>query len=235
MIRCRAIVFDLDGTLVDSYRPITAALNAARAAFGLPPVALEWVRRAVGHGLEQLIEDNLGRDRVAQGVAVFRETYARIFREGTRPLPGVPEAVATLAGRGIQLGVASNKPARFSREILLQVGLQPFIREVLGPGEGIPPKPEPAMITRVREALGALAHETLYVGDMALDVESARRAGVACVLLPTGSAGRQDLELFEGIPVLDGLADLASRVFPQDPLDPGRKLKYSLIPGCPAE
>lgn len=205
-------MFDLDGTLVDSYRPITTALNAARGAFGLPSVTVEQVRRIVGHGLEHLIEQNLGPDRIPEGVALFRETYSRIFREGTLPLPGVPAAILQLAERGILIGVASNKPARFTREILAQVGLGEVAAEVQGPDVQTPPKPHPAMITKVRQALGTSPSQTVYVGDMPLDVESARNAGVPCVLVATGSANWDELTRFPGVPVFRGLAELAVRV-----------------------
>jgi 2-phosphoglycolate phosphatase len=204
----RAIVFDLDGTLCDSYAPITTSLNAARAAFGLPPVTLQQVKREVGRGLESLVEDHLGADRVADGVAIFRATYATVFLEGTKPLDGVPDVLQRLARRGIELAVASNKPARFGRPIIERLGLAQAVRIVLGPEPEVPPKPEPQMLLRACRELGVTPQQALYVGDMPLDIESARRAGLAYALVATGSADREELEACSNAPVLADLWDL---------------------------
>ncbi len=204
----RAIVFDLDGTLCDSYAPITTSLNAARAAFGLEPVTLQQVKREVGRGLESLVEDHLGPDHVAAGVDVFRATYATVFLAGTKPLAGVPDVPQALAQRGIRLAVASNKPARFGRPIVDKLGLEQAVKVVLGPEPDIPPKPEPPMLLRACRELGVRPEDTLYVGDMPLDVESATRAGLAYALVATGSAERRDLEACSTAPVFADLREL---------------------------
>ena len=85
----RAIVFDLDGTLIDSYRPIAASLNHARAHFGMTPLDFAEIRARVGRGLEHLIGELVGRDRVEQGVQLFRRRYSEIYADGTVGLPGV--------------------------------------------------------------------------------------------------------------------------------------------------
>ncbi|MBP7149694.1 MAG: HAD family hydrolase [Acidobacteria bacterium] len=212
MVLCRAIIFDLDGTLIDSYGPIAASLNAARAAFGLPALDVEQVRRMVGHGLEKLIEQHLGAANIPEGVRIFRENYARLYRDGTRVLPGAREVVATLAQRGFALAVASNKPARFTREIVRHVGLDGEIRVVLGPDDETPPKPDPAILTRACAELGVTADETVYVGDMPLDVESAARAGLRHFLVPTGSASLEELRATPGAHVLGTLRELADNI-----------------------
>lgn len=213
-----AVIFDLDGTLVDSYAPIATSLNAARAAFGLPEVALDRVRREVGHGLESLIASHLGPGRVDEGVRIFRARYGEVFAAGTRALPGVPEVPLELARRGYRLAVASNKPARFGRRIVEQVGLGAAIRLVSGPDDGVPPKPEPAMIERLMAGLATVPAQVLYVGDMPLDIESARRAGIRCALVPTGSATREELveaAAGTGAALLDGLAGLLDHLPPR--------------------
>lgn len=207
-LRPRAIVFDLDGTLIDSYAAITRALNAARAHAGLDPVPVDRVRREVGHGLEELIARHLGPERVAEGVRVFRETYPRVMLELTRPLPGVPDVPRAMARRGLLLGVATNKPARFALPLLEAVGLADVIRAVQGPGDGLPAKPDPAILNDVLGRLGVGPGETLYVGDMPLDVESGRRAGVPTWLVATGSADRAELDALGSVPVFSDLFTL---------------------------
>jgi len=207
--RVRGIVFDLDGTLIDSYSAITESLNRARDGHGLPALPEEVVRVHVGHGLPALIADLVGPDHVETGVRLFRERYAEVYASGTTALPHATAVVEALAGRGYALAVASNKPARFSEAILSTLGMRAAFRAVLGPDVTGATKPDPTMLRLCREALGTEQHETLYVGDMVLDVETARRAGVPVVLVPGGSSSPQAL-LQSGERVLSGLPDLLS-------------------------
>jgi len=212
--RIRAIVFDLDGTLVDSYGPIAASLNHARRAYALPALGVDEVRRAVGHGLESLIAEWVGPDRVDDGVRVFREHYAASFATGTFPLPNVRSTLERLELRGYRMAVASNKPARFGRAILETLGLATHLDDVLGPDLVSHAKPHPAMIRRCLEVLGAGPDETVYIGDMVLDVETAARAGLPVVLVSGGSSTDEDLSATgqKVLPSLDGLLGLLRRI-----------------------
>lgn len=205
--RLRALVFDLDGTLVDSYRAISRALDHARAAFGLPPVGLPELTRSVGHGLESLIERYVGTDRVEEGVRLFRQRYGAIVESETRALPGARETVQALRARGFGLAVASNKPTEFTERIVASLGLLPCMAAVLGPERAGAPKPDPAMIRLALSALAVRPDEAAYVGDMVLDVESAARAGVASILVTGGSSDEEELRR-TGQTVVVGLAAL---------------------------
>jgi phosphoglycolate phosphatase-like HAD superfamily hydrolase len=194
MLRYGAVVFDLDGTLIDSYRAVVASMNAARAAFGHPPLPRETIVRRVGEPLEQLVGELVDRSDVERGVAAFRECYARVFLERSKPIPHAVAAVTRLAEAGAALAVASNKPARFGKKLLEEFGLSPPIRVVLGPEPGLPPKPDPTMIRRAIHGLGVSPSDTLYVGDVPLDRVSGERAGVDVALVATGAARAADLE-----------------------------------------
>ena len=215
------MIFDLDGTLVDSYLPITAALNAARDAFDLPPARLDDVRRQVGRGLESLLEMHLGPERVAAGVAIFRSVYARIFADGTVPLPGALEAPRDLARSGFAVAVVSNKPARFGRAILELIGLGDIVRVVLGPDCGLAPKPDPAMLLHAAELLGIGVDRCVYVGDMPIDADAARAAGMACLLAPTGGSSRSELEVCPGVRVVADLFEAVRLLVGDSPPDTG--------------
>lgn len=213
----RAVVFDLDGTLVDSYRPITTSLNHARAHWDLPPLTEQRVRRRVGHGLEVLVAQEVGADRVTDGVRLFREKYAEIFADETRPLAGAFDTVRELHEKGYSLAVASNKPARFSRAILEHLDMLRFMTYVAGPDTAGSTKPEPAMIRSCLEAMRSTTAETIYVGDMVLDVESGRRAGLTVVLVAGGSASPEELRS-TGCPILERLGRLSDELPPLPPV-----------------
>ncbi len=204
----RAVVFDLDGTLVDSYGAIAECFNHARTSLGEPPLPEAAVRRMVGHGLESLMEDAVGPERAPEAVRLFRERYDQICEARTTALPGVPGTLGALAAAGLRLGVATNKPEAFARRILAALRLAPPLAAVAGPGPGVPAKPHPAMLRRVLRDLGASPGEGLYVGDMPVDVETARRAGVPVWVVPTGSSTREELAGAGADRLLDSFAEL---------------------------
>ncbi|HET8945537.1 MAG TPA: HAD-IA family hydrolase [Candidatus Polarisedimenticolia bacterium] len=189
----RGVIFDFDGTLIDSYEPITESLNLVRAAFDQPPLPLEQVRDMVGHGLEHLMERAVGRDRVADGVQKFREHYAQICESRTKILPLVRQTLEELDKRGYVMGIATNKPSYFARDILKALEIDHLFAEVLGPNDVERPKPDPEMIEIMMARLGLGTDEVVYVGDMLLDIEVARKAGVAMYAVPSGSASRETL------------------------------------------
>ena len=205
MIRC--ILFDLDGTLLDSYEPITESLNAARAAFGLGEFSREEVVRMVGHGLEQLMAQALGEPNVAEGVRIFRERYEVVSLPKSRLLPGVEPTVRELSRRGYLMAVVTNKPAVFSRRILQHLNVSDLFPFVYGP-DLAPAKPSPEMIFRCLQDLACDRRETILVGDMLVDQETARNAGIAFFAVPTGSESRENLLKARPQQLLDHFEDL---------------------------
>ena len=204
----RGVVFDLDGTLVDSYAAITRSLNHARSAFSRPPLPVREVRLRVGHGLEELVADLVSAAEIERGVALFRECYASCFADSTFALPAARDTLERLRAAGLRLAVASNKPERFSRPILERLGLAPHLTCVLGPEATGSHKPDATMLRLCLSGLGLRPTETLYVGDMVLDVESGDRAGMPVALVRGGSSTDSHLEA-TGRPVFDSLSRLA--------------------------
>ncbi len=204
------LLFDLDGTLVDSYAPICESLNTARAAFGLPPHDLSAVRAMVGHGLESLIASNVGSARTDAGVVLFRERYRSVFRQGTHALPGAAATLRTLAGLRFRMGIVSNKPAYFTREILVNLGFGTLFGAVWGPERVTRPKPDPEMLLCALEELGSQPGEALAVGDMPIDISAARAAGMRVCAVPTGSASADELRAAGPDYFIEGLESLLS-------------------------
>jgi phosphoglycolate phosphatase len=189
----RAVVFDLDGTLLDSYAAIHECLSLVLAAFGQPAVSPEETRRMVGHGLEALIGRAVGAENVAAGVKIFRDHYERIGPTSSTLLPGADAVTRRLREAGIPLAIASNKPARFSRQILEALGLLSRFAFVAGPDDGFPPKPAPHMVFMALATLGVKGGESVFVGDMPVDVATARAAAIPVIAVPSGSATVEEL------------------------------------------
>jgi phosphoglycolate phosphatase len=178
----RLLVFDLDGTLVDSFRDLTTATNAAlrRVAPEASPIPLETVRTFVGNGARVLVERSLahaGIDRAADEVLpLFLECYDRCLLDTTQPYPGVGEALHALEGP--RCAVLTNKPGPQARRILEELGLAPRFARVRGAGDVPARKPDPRGLETLMGELEAPRSDTWMIGDSPVDVRTARAAGV---------------------------------------------------------
>lgn len=192
MKRSAALVFDLDGTLIDSRRDITTAINRMRADLYLPPLTLEQVVTMVGEGARLLVERALAPEypecppnRVDQALERYLGYYWDVCLEETRPYPGVEEMLAELAGR-YPLALLSNKGEALSRKILDGLGLAGRFREILG-GDSLPTrKPDPAGLRVLAERLGVPIQDLMLVGDTWVDAETAHNAGCPFALVEWG-------------------------------------------------
>ena len=185
-----AVLFDFDGTLADSFAAITASTNHVRASYGLPPLAEAEVRGYVGYGLDNLMADLVPGAPVDEAVARYRAHHAAIMISQTRLMPGAAEAIPELARRGLRLGVCSNKRVEFTRALVSALGLGEYFTCVLGPDDvGGRAKPDPAMLLEGLNRLGISAPEALYVGDMIVDVQTARAADITVWIISNDGTG----------------------------------------------
>lgn len=207
-MKIRAIVFDLDGTLIDGYEAIHDALNHAVTQLGQRPFGLEETRQMVGHGLEHLLEDAIGPDLAPEGVRLFREYYPSVVLKKTVLLPGVENVLKRLAESGYAISLASNKPAEFTREILEANHIAHFFSDITGPDHAHPPKPNPAMLQTLLASMRVTPGQTVCVGDMEVDVEFARRGGCRVILIPSGSRNRDYLETLNADLIINDLSAL---------------------------
>lgn len=220
----RAVVFDLDGTLVESVGDIADALNAALAGAGLATFAPADVRLMVGGGARVLIEralTRLGRDgETKTGDRLLRDflaTYRAAPARHTVGFPGAEEVLQSLAASGCRLGICTNKPADITRDVLAALAYTRYFASIMGSQPNLPPKPHAAMLQKALDELGAPAADAVMVGDSLTDLETARAAGVKVVLLSHGYSARPVHELGADAVVGDlwavpaALAGLASR------------------------
>jgi phosphoglycolate phosphatase len=216
----RGVIFDLDGTLIDSFAAIAASLNHVRAHFDLPPLTTDEVRRRVGRGLESLVLELVGASHVEQAVRVFRDRYRELYLEASTARPGAHEALAALSQRGYRLAVATNKPAYFARPLLAHLALLSPIETVIGPDIAGSHKPDPAMLQLCLEQMGLPPSRAVYVGDSVLDVESAAKGGLPVVLV-LGGASEADELIATGQRLLHSLRELCTLL--QDPVAAGER------------
>ncbi len=190
MSRVRLVVFDLDGTLVDSAGDLATGINEAlaRVAPGRPPLSLEVVKSFVGDGAAVLIQRtlrHLGLDLPKEQVLpVFLECYARHLLDTTLPYPGMLEALNALGDR--TLAVLSNKPGDLSRDLLAGLGMASRFARIWGPDDAGARKPDPAGLRRLLADLGFAAAESAMVGDSGADVAAGRAAGVRTIAVAWG-------------------------------------------------
>jgi 2-phosphoglycolate phosphatase len=205
-------IFDLDGTLIDSYQAIYLGFNHAYTQLGLSPMPYEQVKRVVGLGLDHTFRELLGEERVPQAIFLFRQKYEAVFRENTRLLPDARQVLETLHGRGIRLAVATNKLGRFSREIFEHFGMENLFTVIIGDGDVPQNKPDPEMLQMAMEKMGVEKERTIFVGDSVIDIQTGKNAGVRVFAVPTGNTDRRDLENARPAVMLDRLLDLLSYV-----------------------
>jgi 2-phosphoglycolate phosphatase len=192
--KLKAVLFDFDGTLADSYPAITASVNHVRGLHGLPALPNDEVKRWVGRGAGSLLARTVPTGDLDANCAAYRAHHPSVLHTGTRLLVGATEILNLLHERGLRLGLCSNKPVAFSRDLVDFLKIAPLLEVVLGPEDVARPKPAPDMLIAALQRLDVSAAEALYVGDMSVDVETARDAGVKVWVVTTGSEERDALE-----------------------------------------
>lgn len=213
----RLIVFDLDGTLVDSARDLADATNALVAEYGGAPLAVEGVTAMVGEGAAVLVRRALeaaGLDAAIPGALTrFLELYAERLTTHTRPYDGIPEALHALRHRERTLAVLTNKPQRPTVEILDRLGLAPAFSWVVGGDTAAGRKPDPTGLLEIVARAGASPASTVLVGDSPVDLATARRAGTRICLARYGFGYRfEDGALRSDELVVDAPAELLERL-----------------------
>ncbi len=193
----RLVVFDLDGTLVDAFEDIAAAVNHMLAHFGREAMTVEAVKRHVGRGVHELIAGVLGsRDEalLRRGVDAMTEYYHEHPARLARVYDGVVETLKKLRAHGIRTAVASNKPHALTKKVLEHLGVAELLDDIHGQSDRFPRKPSPDLLQHLMTAAGTDADMTLLVGDSPTDIEFARAAGVPVVVVTHGQCSAEELQ-----------------------------------------
>ncbi|MBN2301767.1 MAG: HAD family hydrolase [Lentisphaerae bacterium] len=198
--RCEAIIFDLDGTLLDTIDDLTDAMNAALANRGYPLRSVEECKNLVGEGTDvfaggALPPDSRQPDIISNLINEYRAEYAKMWTHKTKPYPGIVKLLNDLADRHIPLAVLSNKRDAAVKEAVAYFLPNTQFSEIIGARNEIPLKPDAGAALSIAEKLGSRVQYTLFVGDTKTDMQTARSAGMIAVGVLWGFRTAKELKL----------------------------------------
>ena len=215
MAHYKAVIFDLDGTLLDTLKDLQEGTNYALRVNGMPERTLDEIRRFVGSGARKLIErviPGCEKEGVFEKVmGDFNFYYKEHCKDHTRPYPGIMEMLSELKQKGYALGVVSNKPDFAVQELIPEYFSDTFA-SVSGERQGIAKKPAPDLIWEAMKKLDVTKEEAVYVGDSEVDLEAAENAGLPCISVSWGFKGREFLEQHKASVIIDNPAEILAHV-----------------------
>lgn len=215
----KAVLLDLDGTLLDTVPDLAAAANAMLAGQGLAALPAAQVREFIGGGIPRLVErclqasgHPLACERLEPALRSFATHYARLNGVASRPFPGVVEALERMRAARLRLACVTNKAGAFAVPLLEKTGLAPFFEAVVSPEQAGSRKPQPGPILHACRALRVAPAEAAMIGDSATDVAAARAAGCRVLLVPYGYSEGQDVRSLDSDGVVPTLGEAVERL-----------------------
>jgi phosphoglycolate phosphatase len=214
------IVFDLDGTLVDSAPDLAHAIDGMLTRLGRPPAGEVRVRGWIGNGMPMLVKRALTGEQwpdaepegFAEALALYMEIYEANLCHRTRLYDGALECLMALRQPPMKLACVTNKHSRFTLSLLRQLGIAGYFDAVASGDQFTKNKPDPESLLKTAERLGVMPADSLMVGDSAADAQAARRAGFMLACVPYGYHGGKGVEVLLPDLILESLAELPGRV-----------------------
>ena len=195
--RYDAVIFDLDGTLLNTLEDLQSSVNYALALYQMPQRSLEEIRRFVGNGVQRLIElavpQKTSKEMLEDVFASFKEHYAIHCNDKTDLYPGIPELLIRLKTEGFRTAIVSNK-LQEGVDTLYKQYFEKSVEVAIGAREGIRKKPAPDSVFEAMKLLNAQKNRTVYIGDSEVDIATAHNAGLPCITVTWGFRNRQEQE-----------------------------------------
>jgi len=204
----KGIIFDLDGTLLNTIEDLSDSVNYALSSFGFPEHSYEAYKKKIGKGFRNLIESSLpegGFDdtMLVNILTVFLKIYDKKYMEKTRPYDGITGMLDAVTGMGIKTGVNSNKRMDYTNALIQKFFADiPFV-EIFGEREGVPRKPDPSSALQIAGLMGLAPEEVLYIGDSKTDIQTGQNAGMDTVGVLWGFRDYEELVSHEATYIIE--------------------------------
>lgn len=207
------VIFDLDGTLLNTLTDLHLSVNKALAEGGFPARTESEVRSALGNGYHYLMEHcapaGTEEHKIKEILAVFEDYYYRHSMDNTRPYDGIPETIDLLNAKGFKMAIVSNKGMKAVKELARHF-FGDSIGIAIGESEKVRRKPAPDSVAEAMSLLGSTKEETLYVGDSEVDIATAKNAGIDCLSVSWGFRTREQLIASGATDIIDRPSQIAA-------------------------
>jgi len=207
----RLFIFDLDGTLADAYGAIQKSINFTLKRLGLPSVAYKEVKKRVGRGDRLFMKSFFSAKDMEKALKIYRFHHAKALLTYTRLRPYAKRLLYTLKKEKKLLAIASNRPYYYTNIILKKLGIRKYFNIVLCADQINSLKPDPKILYTIIKKLGVNREETVYTGDMDIDMETARRAKVDAIFITGGSSPLNAVKKYKNKKVVHSLAEIKTR------------------------
>lgn len=209
----KLVIFDLDGTLLDTIADLAMATNHALQQLGYPTRPVDEIRTFVGNGINKLLERSLPDSEKSEANTLrlrahFLPYYDAHNADLSTPYPGIPSLLQALQQKGLMIAVASNKYQTATVKLIHHYFHDISFVEILGQREGVPVKPDPSIVSDIIQKAGVSKEEVLYVGDSNVDMQTAHNAGVDAIGVAWGFRPRAELEALQPLAVIDKAEEL---------------------------
>ena len=209
----KLVIFDLDGTLLDTIADLAMATNHALQQLGYPTRPVDEIRTFVGNGINKLLERSLPDSEKSEANTLrlrthFLPHYDAHNADLSTPYPGIPTLLQELQEKGLMIAVASNKYQTATVKLIHHYFHDISFVEILGQREGVPVKPDPGIVFDIIQKAGVSKEEVLYVGDSNVDMQTAHNAGVDAIGVAWGFRPRAELEALQPLAVIDKAEEL---------------------------
>lgn len=193
----KAVIFDLDGTLLNTLEDLMQSTNFALKKFGYPQKSIEQIRRFVGNGVKKLIEraipDGINNENFEECLEVFKQNYSENMYNNTAPYNGILEILSELKQKGFKTAVVSNKFDSAVKELCVKY-FDGLVDVAIGQSDTIPKKPSPDSVFKAINELNAKHDECVYIGDSEVDVQTAKNANLPCIGVTWGFRSKDVLQ-----------------------------------------